>query len=612
MPVKLKCPSCQTVLTVPDQARGKAVKCSNCGNAIKVPGAKAASPEEAPPAAAARSTTAKGAGSRGNAASPSAGRGNAAPEKRTSRTRPKAAGEDAGDDFLDNFDLNRLEDRNTRVCPRCGTVVAAEDVDCPKCGADLTTGGLGTAQRARKGRKGAAPAEYYQQALKNSLAYVKTRQGLIWKSVLIFWVFLTINFLSRLMGAWCYHGPPKMFWGFFTLITGLVSPGWVMYLQTQFINRLLIPKEENRPFHFEPATCIALGLKSFVWIVIFALPVWLLLGVPAGILIGTGSLATGVILLFVAVLLACLLLAISWPIAQGHFAMPVSSSAWKIHKVLPDVGKNLGPSLYFVLLAFLTTIPTLVPTALGSGFLAIPVLKLQETLQLDAGILHYKELSEAAADIKDANRKAKAEAEIAKAGLTVKDVDELAKQERPEIDWIRLLLVFAMTLPIAIGTAYWAVLNLRSAALFVKLFRANIDLTSTEAEYKYISKSKEERELAESASKESQAVLVTAFLAFALGLAGGMVYATISGSGYAKGLGTGLGAAGALFFIMELIRLFGSLQDRVQRSLRIQGVVLGLVITAIGGGLLWYGNQPEPAAAAANNAADGKGNEPAN
>ena len=74
MPVKVKCSGCQTVLNAPDRVRGKAVKCPKCGTAIRVP-AEAA-------------------------------------------VKRKATAEAHDDEFFSSLDVDRLEDRSTRVCQR--------------------------------------------------------------------------------------------------------------------------------------------------------------------------------------------------------------------------------------------------------------------------------------------------------------------------------------------------------------------------------------------------------------------------------------------------------------------------------------------------------------
>src|SRR5690348_15505967 len=56
MPVKVRCPSCEKVLNVPDTARGKAVKCPACEARVPVPAESAAA---APAKAGAVKTAAK-------------------------------------------------------------------------------------------------------------------------------------------------------------------------------------------------------------------------------------------------------------------------------------------------------------------------------------------------------------------------------------------------------------------------------------------------------------------------------------------------------------------------------------------------------------------------
>ena len=46
MPVKVRCPECETAVNAPDKARGKAVRCPNCEAKISVPAA-AKSPAKA-------------------------------------------------------------------------------------------------------------------------------------------------------------------------------------------------------------------------------------------------------------------------------------------------------------------------------------------------------------------------------------------------------------------------------------------------------------------------------------------------------------------------------------------------------------------------------------
>ena len=76
MPIKVRCEGCQTVLNVPDQAAGKAVKCNQCGGRVLVPGGESEA---------------------------------AAPAQPRPKARSKAASENP-DDVLFGVDLNRAED----------------------------------------------------------------------------------------------------------------------------------------------------------------------------------------------------------------------------------------------------------------------------------------------------------------------------------------------------------------------------------------------------------------------------------------------------------------------------------------------------------------------
>ncbi len=48
--------------------------------------------------------------------------------------------------------------------------------------------------------------------------------------------------------------------------------------------------------------------------------------------------------------------------------MPLTWPGWAIHKVLPDVGKNIGPSAYWAVLTVMTAIP-IAGVAAGGYFL---------------------------------------------------------------------------------------------------------------------------------------------------------------------------------------------------------------------------------------------------
>lgn len=496
MPVKVKCSGCEAVLNAPDKARGKAVKCPKCGTPVRVPAEGAA--------------------------------------KRAAKPKPASVVSNDSSEFLAGFDLGRVEDRSTRVCPKCGTIVGAEDVDCPMCGADLVTGGMGSQQRARAGRKGAAPSEYYSKAFREGLKYLGKKQALAWKSVLMFALFGIMSMLGWLMLIWCHRTPPQAFWVFVSSILTLFLPGWIWLVQNQLIKRILEPKREKYPVRLEPFIAVSLGIKAIAWSLIFGLPIWILLGLPGLVLTKMES-GTGSILLMVAAGLFVPLAAVSWPIAQAHFAMPITWPGWAIHKVLPDVGKNIGPSLYWAVIAFMTAIP-IAGIAAGGYFLAWKDLQeVSDTLAYNADVNGDKQEVQYLEQEKEEVPPALAEG---------------AKRETKEIPWMKLLWPSVSIGLIALPLGFWLVLNGRTAAYFVKLFRPNIDeLILHEKEYVYVAKSAEEREKSAEAANTWTATFLSAAVLSLLGLAGGVVYATFSDVGYLKGIGTGIWIAGLLLLV---------------------------------------------------------------
>src|SRR5579872_3595136 len=108
MAVKVRCPTCEKVLSAPDTARGKAVKCPGCETKVKVP---------------AGDSTA-GDATRSAARKPSA----KAPAK-------EVAEPDSGE-FLARLDLDEIADSSHGMCPKCGAVIPEDATECPKCGVD--------------------------------------------------------------------------------------------------------------------------------------------------------------------------------------------------------------------------------------------------------------------------------------------------------------------------------------------------------------------------------------------------------------------------------------------------------------------------------------------
>jgi multisubunit Na+/H+ antiporter MnhF subunit/ssDNA-binding Zn-finger/Zn-ribbon topoisomerase 1 len=501
MPVKVKCTGCQAALNIPDRARGKTVKCPKCGTALRIPAA--------------------------------------APAKR----KPASVASGDSSEFFADLDLDRLEDRSTRVCPKCGSMVGQEDVDCPVCGADVQTGGLGTAQRARRGRKGAAPSEYYSKAIKDAARYTGKKQSLAWKSVGIFAGFGVLALLCWMMVIWTHNLPPTVFWVFVASVLTLLLPGWIWLVQNELVKRTLDPKQEKYPVRMEPFIAVSLGIKSISWSLIFGLPVWLVLGLPGLILTNMES-GSGPVLIIIACSLFAILALVSWPIAQAHFAMPVTGPGWLVHKVLSDVGRNIGPCLHWATFAVLTAIP--VAGIAAGAWLLTPAVDdltaLVETLEYNS------QLGAAKQAVEDAQERREQPTE---------EMTRAAQGEFRDIDWMLLLWPAVAIVVTALPLGFWTVYNARSAALLVKLFRPNmLELVGHEKEYVYVVKSREEREKQAEESQTWTTVFASVGVTAALGLAGGVIYATFAdGVGYLEGIATGLMLFAGLMSLGSIITI---------------------------------------------------------
>ncbi len=517
MPVKVKCSGCSTVLNVPDRARGKAVKCPKCGKGVRVP-------------------------AESGAASGSA--------TRRKKPAPTPAASDFDDDPFGGFDLGHLEDRSTRVCPKCGTIVGEEDVDCMNCGADLATGGLGVTQRARAKRKGAAPSEFYSRAMSDAREYMMKKLYLIWKSTFIVSIFAVMTVISADFYVWCHNWPTKMFWAFIGTVCFLIIPGWFWYVQNQFVLRILDTKREKYPVVFEAFSAVSLGIKSVSWTFVFGLPIWILFGGGAWLLdyLGSSGAATGFLLFGAAIFV--ILAVLSWSVVQAHFAMPLTWPGWLLHKVAPDVARLSGPSLYQAAVAMGFFLPVAGLVA-GAVVVAYPKHEpLVETLAENSRINWAIQIT---ADAEENKFEAPPEAA------------DLAKATAPEINWGLLMWPAIAVVPVALASSIWMVFVQRITALFVKLFRPDIEnLIAHEKEYEYKSLTPQQKEEVEKLRGPLTAYAVKSYALVGLDIAalGGVGVAMTVGkeAGYIMSLGGMFllvgGVLNLIAFLLILVKAF--------------------------------------------------------
>lgn len=124
MPLKIKC-DCGQVLSVPETAAGKKVKCPKCQKAVDVPASSAAPSAQATSKAAAAVAPATT-----KAAAPAA-----SPVKTSKSPAPAATA-----NMEQFFDEAGLKKKSGPVCPKCGASVTKLAALCVKCGFNLQSG----------------------------------------------------------------------------------------------------------------------------------------------------------------------------------------------------------------------------------------------------------------------------------------------------------------------------------------------------------------------------------------------------------------------------------------------------------------------------------------
>jgi uncharacterized RDD family membrane protein YckC len=381
MPIRVRCESCQIVLNVPDQAAGKAVKCKQCGERIRVP-----VPDENAPA--------------------------------RPRKRQPAAVPESHDNLIAGLDLRHSEDTKRKICPGCARPVRDEDIECPKCGVTIATGTLSDKQRRKIERKGPPPEEFYGDVWGNSWKFLKKHWNYAIQTALIWSVCLTmsatatyslnyyvVNRIAALREMVEATGPaitahptdrtkmilevpkegssnvefdgtfyttkgsktvlwipeiqarkepPAMFWMGMSLIFQLGFGGWSWTLATVIAGVTMSGEKKIKRFQFDFFANLTMGFRFYVWPVVLTLPLQII-----AIGVAPFSVMTSAIMASAFLIIPLLVL----PAAVVHMAQRYTHRAWLLTWMLKDLGKTIAPSLYvFVMNLFLVL---LIPIALG-------------------------------------------------------------------------------------------------------------------------------------------------------------------------------------------------------------------------------------------------------
>lgn len=357
MPVKVRCPECEKVLTLPDKARGKTAKCSNCEARVPVPagGKQAGAPARRKKAA-------------------------------TKKTR-KPAGSPAvgGDDLFADLDLSRTEDRRVRVCPKCGLEVDEEDIECPKCGVVIATGRLSAERQRKKARGGPDTDKYYEKFFSSGLDFVKEHWKFGVRTMVYTMITNAIALFSIFMTLYCAKLPLKVFWGVLALLFALVGPGWCWFLATTLIQSAIDKKVKLDRVRFDFFLCSALGIKFYSWLIVFCFPFQIVTGTIGGLMIANDLLVGGLVI----VALGFLPGFFCFPIVMSHMAMPVQWPGWLSPKIVPSFFHGLAaPSMYWCMFCAATMLPATIFAAISVFAFQSDISKLVSDLNHNARVAH--------------------------------------------------------------------------------------------------------------------------------------------------------------------------------------------------------------------------------
>ncbi|MCA9003899.1 MAG: hypothetical protein KDA70_01405 [Planctomycetaceae bacterium] len=313
MPIKVRCKECNTSFSVRDEAEGKRVRCKECGAPVKVTAAK------------------------------------------QSKQRSSSSKSADTDDFLATLDIDKLEDKAAKICPRCGHDVGEEDTECPSCGVDLSTGRMSEATRRKRRRKGPAIEEFYSKSWGDAYKFLGNHKGLAVKTFLYSSIASTLFFCSIFMMMWCHRTPPRAFWGFIAFVSIMAIPGWIWFIQTEVVRYALQKKDKLKRINFDFFLCSALGMKFIFWIILFSLPAEAIMGILGYYFISNGSVPAGAVLIATGFLPTFLM----FPLAIPHMTMVDSTPGWMIHKLGKIFLTLIKPAMFWCFVFVLTSLPVL-------------------------------------------------------------------------------------------------------------------------------------------------------------------------------------------------------------------------------------------------------------
>ncbi len=359
MPVKVRCRDCDHQFSAPDAARGKSVKCKECGKPVKVPD------------------------------------GDAEPKK-----AKKAEKTIEDEDFFSQLDLDNVDHSEKRICPKCTQDVTDEDIECPHCGVNLETGQISTKQKEKQKlkRRGPDPDEFFKVVWRSSKEFMIAKKGIALR-LGMFWSFaMTMCTSCFFMVVWSEKAPLEVFFSVLGGVCGLAAVGCFYQLAIEVVRQSREETDKYDRFGFDFFADIALGLKAVCWpIALFGIVLFPAAGAVVALVQGgfmpqeNVSLAAGGIY-GVAVLFALPTL----PIALCHLTAKYTYKAYLPNEMFRILFKNIGAASFWWMIVF-----ALMFVALAA---AVPIGIFSAEIWGQLGSLIFKTLELAGIDTKEENQ----------------------------------------------------------------------------------------------------------------------------------------------------------------------------------------------------------------
>lgn len=495
MPVKVRCTSCDKVLTVPDTARGKAVKCPACDTRIAVPTGD--------------SQVSKPTG-----------------DKPKKKPVAKASKPVDSEDALASLDLRRAEDANARICSKCGydmELLDEEETECPKCGFDIEAGGLGVKAKKRA-LKGPDPADFYPGLAANAFKFVMKNQGLCWRTDLYTLICLVISLFCAFMYLWISAWPPRAFFGLCFFVAFLVIPGWLWYLDTEVIKLTLERKDKFKKLNFDFFLASSKGVIAVAWSAVAVVPMLL---IPAGL--GYYLVQTGQPEWMMGVCIGVGLIPVIWmlPSVMAHMTMPISTPGWMFWKVIQYWFRTIGGSSVWFMWLLITSIPLIAGAATIGAVWGNDINNIVNTMEYNADLARQIRAAE------NAPKGGK--------GKIVVPVDVASLGKAVDVDFMPLIgpaiILAVMCLPLG----FIGMFNMRTNGNFTFYFRDRLELVDKAKEYKYVAKKRrnedeDEDDAPRTAQQDLAEGIMVPLVCILMGLIGGMLFGALTDAGVPRGI----------------------------------------------------------------------------